>query len=325
MKQLQVLLSLFACAALPALGELVEDPETGLRTGTITVNGVTYTIEPNANLTLFFEGFGFLYPNLSGADLSGADLSGADLSGAGLGGADLSDADLSGAGLRGADLGGADLSGADLSDANLSEAYLHDASFIGADLTNTDFTEAYTLGREPGGVAATRPIFSVITAVSRTLYKDIQALQNSQVLAGGISPEQAAAIETNSDKVGITAEQATSINSNTDEISELKTMLEAMSLQLQQLNTQVGDLQASIVAKDEQIAELSQRPAVEELLDARTGSLVFSADQQTNLVTLEFEIQESENLRDWVSRPEKVIATLPLEEGKKFIRIALRK
>jgi hypothetical protein len=285
MKQLQVLLSLFACAALPALGELVEDPETGLRTGTITVNGVTYTIEPNANLTLFFEGFGFLYPNLSGADLSGADLS----------------------------------------DANLSEAYLHDASFIGADLTNTDFTEAYTLGREPGGVAATRPIFSVITAVSRTLYKDIQALQNSQVLAGGISPEQAAAIETNSDKVGITAEQATSINSNTDEISELKTMLEAMSLQLQQLNTQVGDLQASIVAKDEQIAELSQRPAVEELLDARTGSLVFSADQQTNLVTLEFEIQESENLRDWVSRPEKVIATLPLEEGKKFIRIALRK
>ncbi|MCS5584777.1 MAG: leucine-rich repeat domain-containing protein [Pseudomonadales bacterium] len=95
--------------------------------------------------------------------------------------------------------------------------------------------------------------------------------------------------------------------------------------QLQQLNTRVGDLQASIEEKDEQIAELSQRPPVEELQEVRTGSLVLSADQETNLVTLEFEIQESENLRDWVSRPEKVTTTLPLEEGKKFVRIALRK
>ena len=62
MKPLQTLLAVFACAALPALGQLVEDPETGLRTGTITVNGQTYTIEPNANL--------------SGADLTGASLGG---------------------------------------------------------------------------------------------------------------------------------------------------------------------------------------------------------------------------------------------------------
>ena len=50
----------FACAALPALGELVEDPETGLLTGTITVNGQTHTIESNARL--------------SGADLTAAIL-----------------------------------------------------------------------------------------------------------------------------------------------------------------------------------------------------------------------------------------------------------
>jgi hypothetical protein len=31
-------------AALPALGELVEDPLTGLRTGTLTVNGHTQAI-----------------------------------------------------------------------------------------------------------------------------------------------------------------------------------------------------------------------------------------------------------------------------------------
>ena len=50
MKPLQALLAVFACAALPALGQLVEDPETGLRTGTITVNGQTYPIEPSASL-----------------------------------------------------------------------------------------------------------------------------------------------------------------------------------------------------------------------------------------------------------------------------------
>ena len=56
-----------------------------------------------------------------------------------------------------------------------------------------------------------------------------------------------------------------------------------------------------------------------------TGSLVLRANQETNLVTLEFEIQESDNLRDWVGRPERVTTTLPLEEGKKFVRIALRR
>jgi phage shock protein A len=72
-------------------------------------------------------------------------------------------------------------------------------------------------------------------------------------------------------------------------ISELKTMMDAFSVQLAKLNTQVGDLQASIVEKDQQIAELSQRPTVEELQDARTESLVLSADQEANLVTLEFD------------------------------------
>ena len=87
----------------------------------------------------------------------------------------------------------------------------------------------------------------------------------------------------------------------------------------------MADLQVSIEEKDEQIAELSQRPTVEELQEARTGSLVLSADEETNLVTLEFEIQESDNLRDWVSRPEKVTTTVPLGEGKRFVRIALSK
>ena len=72
----------------------------------------------------------------------------------------------------------------------------------------------------------------------------------------GITPEQVAAIETNSAKVGITAEQATSIQSNTAEISELKTMVEVMSVQLAQINTQIGDLQEAVAQKDSTIENL---------------------------------------------------------------------
>jgi len=100
-------------------------------------------------------------------------------------------------------------------------------------------------------------------------------------------------------------------------------MMEAMSVQMQQLNARLDDQQASIEEKDQQITELSQRPTLAEVQDARAGSLVFRADEATNAVTLEFEIQSSENLQDWVAQPETVTATVPLDAEKKFVRIAL--
>ena len=144
-----------------------------------------------------------------------------------------------------------------------------------------------------------------------------QALQIAELQA--LAPD----IIANTAKVGITAEQAAAIEFNTTEIAELKTMMEAMSVQMQQLNARLNDQQASIEEKDQQIAELSQRPTLEQVQDARAGSLVFRADEETNVVTLEFEIQSSENLQDWVAQPEKVTATVPLDAEKKFVRIAL--
>ena len=113
------------------------------------------------------------------------------------------------------------------------------------------------------------------------------------------------------------------VETNTTEITELKTMMQAMSVQMQQLNARLDDQQASIEVKDHQIAELSQRSTLEQVQDARAGSLVFRADEETNSVTLEFEIQSSENLQDWVAQPEKVTTTVPLDAEKKFVRIAL--
>ncbi len=125
MKALQALLAvlLLGLTALPSSAELVTDPETGLRTGTITVNGRTYTIEPNADL---FEA------DLEGIDLWGIDLSEADLTSANLSGADLSEADLSGASLSGANLSRVNLSGADLEGADLEGVNLSGANLSGA-------------------------------------------------------------------------------------------------------------------------------------------------------------------------------------------------
>ena len=249
------------------------DSDTGLRTGLIEVNFRTYPIGPQAFL--------------SGAQLNGADLSRAFLPQAFLPQADLIGADLRGADLRGADLRAADLIGADLRGATLAGANLTGADLLDADLSGADLRLAvFTTRLEDIYVG------SLVTAVSRGNYDEIQALK----------PQ---------------------VETNTTEITELKTMMQAMSVQMQQLNARLNDQQASIEEKDQQIAELSQRPTLEQVQDARAGSLVFRADEETNAVTLEFEIQSSENLQDWVAQPETVTATVPLDAEKKFVRIAL--
>ena len=295
-KLLALLVVVLSTVTLHAQGVWTEqniDPDTGLKTGVFEVNGSSFTIGPKADLR---------DANLSGANLIYANLVDADLQGAKLNDADLTLANLNGASLYNANLYNAylvdtDLNGADLNDANLTLANLVGASLSGADLRGIIFNEDIL------------PL--LIGGVSRGNYIEIEALK----------PQ----VEANTAKVGITAEQVNSIQSNTTEIDDLKIMMEAMNVQMQQLNTQLGDLQASIEEKDQQIAELSQRPTLEEVQDARAGSLVFRADEETNAVTLEFEIRSSENLQDWVAQPETVTATVPLDAEKKFVRIALAK
>ena len=290
-KLIALLAAALSSVTLHAQGVWIEeniDPNTGLRTGRIEVNGGTYTIGPEANL--------------GGANLSGADLRDARLSGADLSFAILSGADLSGADLSAANLSAADLSAADLSDANLNRAAFLFASLDGVDLSWANLIGANLLWANLSGAnlfaadfmdgSEDRYVGMLLSAVSKGNYDEIQALK----------PQ---------------------VETNTTEIAELKTMMEAMSVQMQQLNARLDDQQASIEEKDQQIAELSQRPTLAEVQDARAGSLVFRADEETNSVTLEFEIQSSENLQDWVAQPEKVTATVPLDAEKKFVRIAL--
>ena len=236
------------------------DPNTGLRTGVIEVNGNTFTIGPGAFLPdtdlsgadlerVNLSGANLILANLREADLTGADLTGANLTGATLILATLSGADLFLADLSGGNLGGANLNGARLSQANLSGANLSRSNISGADLSFADLS-GVNLGSLLGGV-------------SKGNYDELAELK----------PQ----VEANTAKAGITPEQASSIldnkaqaQSNTTEINDLKVLMQAMSVQMQQLNTQLGDLQASVAEKDTQIAGLeSERDAAIQERDAR--------------------------------------------------------
>ncbi len=78
-----------------------------------------------------------------------------------------------------------------------------------------------------------------------------------------------------------------------------------------------------IAALQAQIDELSARPTLAQLTDARAGSVVINSEEGT--VTVSFNIEESEDLKTWQKTGEKITKTIQLKEGKKFYRFALDK
>ena len=73
-------------------------------------------------------------------------------------------------------------------------------------------------------------------------------------------------------------------------------------------------------------AQLSQRQTLEELVDARAGSIVLVADQENNEVTLSFKVEETESLKQGTWRTVEggdISLKVALEPGNKFMRIAL--
>ena len=55
---------------------------------------------------------------------------------------------------------------------------------------------------------------------------------------------------------------------------------------------EVQDLKQTIQSKDSQIAQLSLRPSVQEIQDARAGSIMMARDPLTGKATLKFEIEQ---------------------------------
>ena len=275
-------------------GEWIEetvDPETGLRTGKIQVNGEVYEIKPNATL----RDANLREANLEGAflvdaNLRGANLLGANLSRANLEGASLYIANLVGAILREAILEGAILSRADLLGANLSEANLVGASLSRADLVGAILREANL--REANLYRANLSRANLEGAILR------EAILEGAILEGA-NLEGA----TLTDAIGL-------IGPKDEKIAELE-------VQLSEANAEINTLQA-------QVSELSKGQSLEQIQDGRLGSIVLTPIPNTNTAILNIDIEQSDDLKTWTLY-RKILESIPLPEGKKFYRFALDK
>ena len=177
----------------------------------------------------------------------------------------------------------------------------------------------------------------------------------------GITPEQAAAITANTTKIDALisdvatqfetlgkndtdiGKQLTALGHNDTAIGEQITKLgqndesmmaeiNAMKAQLQTLVASVAEKDAQIVEKDAKIAELEQggegqslEQVLEQVRDARAGSVVLTVDPDGDNITLGLTIEQTDNLIEWTKLDGEMTRTVPIPEGKKFYRFALDK
>ena len=71
------------------------------------------------------------------------------------------------------------------------------------------------------------------------------------------------------------------------------------------------------------VAERDARLTLDEVKDARLGSVVLQPDNVNNSVKIRFSIEETDDLKVWIKRDEINEVTVPLELGSKFYRFAL--
>ncbi|MCH2026772.1 MAG: leucine-rich repeat domain-containing protein, partial [Verrucomicrobiales bacterium] len=62
---------------------------------------------------------------------------------------------------------------------------------------------------------------------------------------------------------------------------------------------EVNNLRETIKVKDAQIAQLALRPSVQEIQDARAGSIIMRKDQQTGKAKLQFRIEQTDDFESW--------------------------
>ena len=140
---------------------------------------------------------------------------------------------------------------------------------------------------------------------------------------------------------------------NTSEIEELKPTLEALGqndiaigeqmtklgendqsimAEINAMKAQLQTLVAQVAEKDKRIAELEQvgggqslEQVLEQVRDARAGSVVLTVDPEGDNITLGLTIEQSDNLIEWTKLDGEMSRTIPIPDGKKFYRFALDK
>ena len=309
-------------------------------------------IGPNANLQAAdLTGADLAGFNLNKADLERANLEGVNLKEANLEGADLETANLEGANLKGANLEGANLMGAELTGADLEGANLKNSSLLGyGDFPKrASFSGANLKGVDMRGARFEITMENIAALISDALsgnYKDIQFLKE-KMENGSISPEQAAAIAENINRIseqGVILSSAEEtlegfgqnidiLNANDQSIAGQMATLsqndEAIVAEMNAVKTQLQTLVAQVAEKDERIAELEQgsggqslEQVLEQVRDARAGSVVLTVDPDGNSISLGLTVEQSDNLSEWTKLDGEMTRVIPIPDDKKFYRFA---
>jgi len=329
--------------------------------GTGKVNG--YNIGPNAVLTgADLRGADLKGANLTRAILNDAVLEGADLSDSILMGTEFKSANLKNAKLMNSNFGRADLSGADLSnsdltnvrmeqsllinatlkDANLTSAFLFNCNLSGTDFTGANFYKvlsSYIVGRPsvlPEGwilsidgsyfvgfganlraaeLTNTRYLGSVLTALTEESFEKIISLESN---TNGLTES----VTANTTKIN---ELDSQVRDNAEGSASNSLAIDTLKAQIDDINTKLETLVASVAEKDAQIAELKKRPTLEQVRDARADSIVLTVDPDGKNITLGLTIEQSDNLIEWTSLDGEMTRTIPIPDGKKFYRFAFDK
>ena len=171
-----------------------------------------------------------------------------------------------------------------------------------------------------------------IFALSRVVIKNtseieelkptLEALGQNDIAIG----EQLTALGQNDISIG---EQMTKLGENDQSIMA---EINAMKAQLQTLVASVAEKDAQIAEKDAKIAELEQggggqslEQVLEQVRDARAGSVVLTVDPEGDTVTLGLTIEQSDNLIEWTKLEGEITRTIPIPDGKNLYRFALDK
>ena len=294
------------------------DPDTGLRTGKIEIRGEVYEIKPNANLeNAQLYGADLSRANLTAAtferaniflvDFTGADLFTSNLSEANLVAANFTDANLVGADLRISDCEGADFTNANLKRAFLSGASLKAAKVKGANLEEAELISTYLKGADFDGTNLLGANLNLARGISNLENEEESEIIGS-LITGTTLPMW----------YELTGSLRPKIRENEERITKMENQLET--------------LVASIAEKDAKIAELEQggggqslEQVLEQVRDARAGSVVLTVDPEGDTVTLGLTIEQSDNLIEWTKLEGEITRTIPIPDGKRFYRFALDK
>ena len=131
-------------------------------------------------------------------------------------------------------------------------------------------------------------------------------------------------------------EQMTILGQNDQSISEQMATLsendQSIMAEINAMKAQLQTLVAQVAEKDQRIAELEQggegqslEQVLEQVRDARAGSVVLTVDPDGENITLGLTIEQSDNLTEWTKLDGEMTRTIPIPDGKKFYRFALDK